>query len=498
MSEAAAQTAATAAPDTKEAADPGKAWLDQAIVTTRPVDDSSRDRVKTYLEEFLHQAVKPGQVVSKDVEANINHWIKEIDKKLSAQLNEVMHHESFQKLEGSWRGLHYLVHQSETGDMLKIRLLNVTKKELSKDLEKASEFDQSALFKKIYEEEYGMYGGEAFGLMVGDYEFNHLAQDVKLLQKISNVAAAAHAPFVAAAASSMFNLESFTQLPNPRDLAKIFQSVEYASWKSYRDSEDSRYVALTLPHVLSRLPYGERFKPVEEFNFEEQVDGRSHNQYLWMNAAWAYASRITDAFSKDGWFGRIRGPEGGGKVEGLPVHTFPTDDGDLAMKCPTEIAITDRREAELSELGFLGLLHCKNTDYAAFFGAQSTQKPKKYFDPDANANAELSTKFNFLLCVSRFAHYLKVMARNKIGSYMEAKDCEKWLNQWIMNYVIANPEQVGPDMKAKSPLAAAEVKVVEVPGKPGWYEAVAWLRPHFQLEGLRTSFRLVARLPQKA
>jgi type VI secretion system protein ImpC len=498
MSDAAAQAQAAGA-TTQDAApqDAGKAWLEQAIATTRPLDESAHDHTKTYIEQFIAQAVKPGQTVSKDVETSILYWIKEIDRNLSNQLNEVMHNPAFQKLESTWRGLHYLVHQSETGETLKIRVLNATKKELSKDLEKAVEFDQSSLFKKIYEEEYGMYGGEPFGLLVGDYEFDHSAQDVKLLQKMSNVAAASHAPFVATAGARLFGLETFTELPNPRDLAMKFQSVEYAAWKSYRDSEDSRYVALTLPHVLARLPYGAKFKPVDEFNFEEDVDGKSHDKYLWMSPAWAYASRITDAFSKDGWFGRIRGPEGGGKVEGLPVHTFPTDDGDLAMKCPTEIAITDRREAELSELGFLGLLHCKNTDYAAFFGAQSNQKPKKYFDPDANANAELSTKFNYLLCVSRFAHYLKVMARNKIGSYMEAKDCEKWLNSWINNYVISNPEDVDEGTKAKSPLAAAQVKVEEVPGKPGWYEAVAWLRPHFQLEGLRASMRLVARLPQK-
>jgi type VI secretion system protein ImpC len=497
MSDAAAQAQASSATATQEAASPESELLSKMLDLQRPIDTTARERSKSYLEEFVRQAVKPGQVVSKDVEASIQYWIKEIDRKLSAQMNEIMHDAAFQKLESSWRGLHYLVHQSETGEFLKIRVWNVTKKELSKDLEKAAEFDQSILFKQIYEENYGTYGGEPFGLLVGDYEFDHSSMDVKLLQKISGVAAAAHAPFVAAAAPRLFGMDSFTQLPNPRDLAKIFQSVDYAVWKSFRDSEDSRYVALTLPHVLGRLPYGEKFQPVEEFNFEEQVDGKEHNQYLWMNAAWAYGARITDAFAKDGWFGRIRGPDGGGKVLGLPVHTFPTDDGDLAMKCPTEIAITDRREAELSDLGFLGLLHCKNTDYAAFFGAQSCQKPKKYFDPDANANAELSTKFNFLLCVARFSHYLKVMARNKIGSYMEAKDCEKWLNSWIMNYVIANPEDANEEQKAKSPLAAAQIKVEEVAGRPGWYEAVAWLRPHFQLEGLRTSFRLVARVPQK-
>jgi type VI secretion system protein ImpC len=471
--------------------------LDQVIAATRPQTEKEKDAAKDYFQQFLSQVVKPGQVVSKDVEKNIKFWIAEIDKKLSIQLNEVMHHPDFQRLEATWRGLHYLVSQSETGDNLKIRVLNVSKRDLFKDLEKAVEFDQSALFKKVYEEEYGQLGGEPYGMLVGDYEFSRHPEDISLLKMISGVAAAAHAPFVSAASPKLFNFEQFTELTAPRDLAKIFQSVEYASWKSFRESEDSRFVALTLPHVLARLPYGEQFKKIDEFNFEEMVDGKDHSKYLWMNAAWAYATRITDAFAKYGWMARTRGVEGGGKVEGLPVHTFPTDDGDVAMKCPTEIAISDRREFELSNLGFLPLLHSKNRDFAVFMGAQSCQKPKTYFDPAANANAELSAKFNYILCVSRFAHYLKVMARDKIGSFMEAKDCERWLNEWIQNYVIANPENAGDEAKAKAPLADAKVEVREVKGKPGWYEAVAWLRPHFQLETLTASMRLVAEVPKK-
>jgi type VI secretion system protein ImpC len=471
--------------------------LDTIIERTKPRSDAERERNKDYISEFLRNVVKPGQVISKDVEANIKYWMAEIDNKLSAQLNEVMHHPDFQRLESTWRGLHYLVHQSETGESLKIRVLNTSKKDLLKDLERAVEFDQSALFKKVYEDEYGVLGGTPYGLLVGDYEFSRHPEDVNLLKLISNVAADAHAPFVAAAHSQLFNLERFTELTAPRDLAKIFESVEYASWRSFRESEDSRYVALTLPHVLARLPYGAKFKTVDAFNFEEFVDGKDHDKYLWMNAAWAYAARITDAYAKDGWLARTRGVEGGGKVEGLPVHTFPTDDGDVAMKCPTEIAISDRREFELSNLGFLPLLHSKNRDFAVFMGSQSCQKPKEYDTPEANANAALSTKFNFLLCVSRFAHYLKVMARDKIGSFMEVKDCEAWLNRWIKNYVIANPQDAGPDTRAKKPLADARVDVREVKGKPGWYEAIAYLRPHFQLETLTTSMRLVAEVPKK-
>ena len=471
--------------------------LDKILDRTKPLNDKERERNKDYVGQFLKQIVQPGQVISKDVETNIKFWIAEIDKKLSSQLNEVMHAPEFQQLEGTWRGLHYLVHQSETGESLKIRVLNVKKRELFKDLEKAVEFDQSGLFKKVYEEEYGQLGGQPYGLLVGDYEFDRGAEDVSLLKMISNVAAASHAPFVAASSPKLFNMDRFTELSAPRDLAKIFDSVEYAAWKSFRESEDSRYTALTMPHVLGRLPYGANFKRVDAFNFEEFVDGKDHDKYLWMNAAWAYAARITDCYAKYGWFARSRGVEGGGKVEGLPVHTFPTDDGDVAMKCPTEIAISDRREFELSNLGFLPLLHSKGRDFAVFMGAQSCQKPKTYFDPAANANAELSAKFNYIMCVGRFAHYLKVMARDKIGSFMEVGDCQRWLNDWIMNYVIANPQDAGDEAKAKAPLADAKVEVREVKGKPGWYEAVAWLRPHFQLETLTTSMRLVAEVPKK-
>jgi type VI secretion system protein ImpC len=471
--------------------------LDSILNATKPLNEQERQRNRDVVGQFLKEVVKPGQVISKDVESSIKHWIASIDQKLSAQLNEIMHHPDFQKLEGTWRGLHYLVHQSETGTTLKIRVLNVNKSDLLKDMERAPEFDQSALFKKVYEEEFGQLGGQPYGLLVGDYEFSRHPEDIDLLKRISNVAASAHAPFVAAADPRLFNLDSWTDLQKPRDLAKIFDGIEYAAWKSFRESEDSRYVALTLPRVLARMPYGADFKKVSEFNFEESVDGRDHNNYLWMNAAWAYASRITSAYSEYGWLARIRGVEGGGKVEGLPVHTFPTDDGDVAMKCPTEIAISDRREFELSNLGFMPLLHSKGSDFAVFMGAQSCQKPKTYFDPAANANAELSAKFNYLLNVSRFAHYLKVMARDKIGAHMNVKECERWLNTWIMNYVASDAGHLTDDQKSRMPLADAKVEVREVKGKPGYYEAVAYLKPHFQLEALTASMRLVAEVPKK-
>lgn len=464
---------------------------DTAIPSDSP-DDAKR--LRSYFEEYVKLLVKPGQTVSKDVERTVKFWIAEIDKKLSAQLNEVLHHADFQRLEGSWRGLHYLVDQTETGEMMKVKVMNISKRDLFKDLEKAVEFDQSQLFKKVYEDEYGTLGGSPYGMLVGDYDFGRGAEDISMLKKLGGVASAAHAPFVAAAGAKMFGMEKYTQLPNPRDLAKIFEGVEYTSWKSFRDSEDSRYVALAMPRVLGRLPFGEGFKSCEAFNYEEGVDGKDHDKYLWMNAAWAYAARITDAVSKFGWMARTRGVEGGGKVENLPIHYFPTDEGDTVMKCPTEIAITDRRENELSTLGFLPLLHCKNSDYAAFLGAQSCNKPKKYFDPDANANAELSAKFNYMMCVGRFSHYLKVILRDKIGSFMEVSDLSNMMNDWINNFVLANPELAGEELKAQKPLKAASIEVTAVEGKPGWYQAVAHLSPHFQLEGVQASMRLVAQV----
>lgn len=469
-------------------------WLDDALGRMKVTDDdAARQRGNAMLNDFV-KAAQTGQVVSKDVETNIKTWISAIDQKLSAQLNEILHHEKFQKLEGTWRGLHYLVNQSNTGEHLKIRVFNATKDEIKNDLDRAVEFDMSETFKKVYEEEYGTLGGFPFGMMIGDYDFDaRRSGDVKMLQGMAGIAAAAHAPFISAISPKAFNMDRFSELSNPRDLAKIFTGPDYAAWQSFRESEDSRYVALTCPRVLAREVYGEKFRPVAEFNFEETVDGTDHDKYLWMNSAWAYASRITDAYDKHGWMARSRGVEGGGKVEGLPVHTFPTDDGDVAMKCPTEIAITERREQELEKLGFLSLIHCKGRDFAAFMSATSCQKPKKYDRDNATANAILSTKINQLMCVSRFAHFLKVMVRNRVGSFMERDDMERWLNRWINNYTLGNPESASDESKAQKPLAWAEIKVADVPGQPGVYRAVAHLRPHFQLEALDISLRMVAK-----
>lgn len=472
--------------------------LDQIVEEGRLAkDESARERGKNLVKEFVNQVLEGSMTISKDAEAMINARIAQIDHLLSIQLNEVLHHPSFQKLESSWRGLKYMMDQSETSDMLKIKILNVSKRELLRDLQRAPEFDQSALFKKVYEEEFGIFGGAPFAALIGDYDFGKGPEDMELLERISGVAASAHAPFLSNAAPDMFNLDSYTSLDAPRDLGKVFDTTEYAKWKSFRQSEDSRYVGLCVPRVLIRLPYGKETKSIEGFNYEENVDGTDHNKYLWANASWALGAKLTQAFALYGWCAAIRGVEGGGLVEGLPVHNFYTDEGDIAMKCPTEVPITDRREKELADQGFVPLVHCKGTDYAAFFSVQSAQKAKLYDKDAANANARLSTQLPYILAVSRFAHYLKAMMRDKIGSFMSRTDCERWLNQWIQNYVTPD-DTASASVKAQHPLREARIDVAEVPGKPGVYRAVAFLRPHFQLDELSVSLRLVAELPASA
>ena len=460
-------------------------------------DDFQKERAKDMIGEFVGQIMAGQLTMSKNMDLAINSRIAEIDRLLSTQLNEIMHQQEFQKLEGSWRGLNQLVMNSETSPMLKIRVMSVNKKDLLKDLEKAVEFDQSALFKKVYEEEYGTFGGAPFGALIGDYEFSNHPQDLSLLEKISQVAAAAHAPFLSAAAPELFGWETFSDMTEVRDISKIFDRTEYAKWRSFRESEDARYVGLTLPHTLGREPYGAATKPTESFRFEEDVDGKDHKKYLWTNAAYSLGTRLTEAFALYGWCVAIRGVEGGGLVDSLPTHTFETDEGEVALKYPTEVAITDRREKEFSDNGFIPLVHCKGTDYAAFFGMQSCNKAKKYDTDAANANARLSTQLQYMFATSRFAHYLKSMMRDKIGSFMSRENCEDFLNRWINNYVTAD-DSATPRVKAKYPLREARVDVAEIPGKPGCYRAVAFLRPHFQLDELSVSLRLVADLPAPA
>ncbi len=475
--------------------------LEAAISATKQTE---RSRAEELIRTLAQEAMKGTVTWSKNLNVTINAAIAKIDGLMSKQLAAVMHTSEFQKLEGSWRGLNHLVMNSETGTSLKIKVLNVSKKDLHKDISKAAEFDQSTIFKKLYETEFGSPGGEPYGALIGDYEFTNHPDDLDLLTGMSQVAAAAFAPFITAPGPGMFGLESWGELGKPRDLAKIFDSVEYAKWRSFRESEDSRFVTFTMPRVLSRLPYGKNTKPIEEFSYEEvDVDKRGvakatkTEDYCWMNAAYTMGTTLTSAFSQYGWCTAIRGAESGGKVQGLPTHTFLSDDGDVDMKCPTEVGITDRREKELSDLGFLPLCHYKNTDYSVFFGAQTAQKPKKYDKPDATANAAISARLPYIMASGRFAHYLKIMARDKIGSFMEADECETWLNNWIKNYVNGNKNS-GPEMKAKYPLADARIEVKEIPGAPGSYNAVAYLRPWLQMEELTTSLRMVAKIPAKA
>lgn len=473
--------------------------LDQIVSQGRFGKDTlAQERGRDMVKEFVKQVLEGHMTLSRDAEQAIGARIAEIDRLISLQLSAVMHHEAFQKLEGTWRGIWHLVNQSETSDMLRIKLLNVSKKDLLRDLQRALDFDQSAFFKKVYEEEFGTFGGAPFAALVGDYEFGRSGEDVELLERIAQVASAAHAPFLTAASPEMLNLEDFSNLSGIRDVSKVFDNTEYARWKGFRGTDDSRYVALTLPHVLMREPYGKETRQIEEFAYEEGVDGKDHSKYLWGNAAYALAARLTNSFARYGWCAAIRGVEGGGLVEGLATHNFfDTDSGEVALKCPTEVAITDRREKELADQGFVPLVHCKGTDYAAFFSVQTANKPKVYDKPEANANARLSAQLPYMLAMSRFAHYLKAMMRDKLGSSLSRSQAEQFLNQWIARYVIAD-DNAGPAAKAERPLREARIEVMEVPGKPGALRAVAFLRPHFQLDELTVSLRLVADLPQPA
>ena len=463
----------------------------------RPRDQEQASQIRDAVDELARQALANTRLVSGDAIKTIQAMIAAIDRKLTEQVNLILHHPEYQKLEGAWRGLHHLVNNTETDQMLKIRVMNITKNELGRTLEKfeGAAWDQSPIFKKVYTEEYSMFGGEPFGCLVADYYFDNSPGDVALLGNMANVASASHTPFISAAAPTLFNMESWQELMNPRDLAKIVATPAYAKWASLRKNEDSRYIGLAMPRVLARMPYGAKTKPIESFDFEEDVAGTDHHKYCWMNAAYAMAVNINRSFKLYGWCTRIRGVESGGAVTNLPVHTFPTDDGGVAMKCPTEIAIDDRREKELADLGLMPLLHRKNTDIAAFIGAQSLQKPEEYDDPDATANANLSARLPYLFSVCRFAHYLKAMVRDKIGSFKEREDMQKYLQKWIMNYVDGSPDISSETVKARKPLRAAEVRVEEVEGNPGYYNARFYLRPHYQLEGVNVSLRLVSKLP---
>ncbi|MBX3410438.1 MAG: type VI secretion system contractile sheath large subunit [Phycisphaeraceae bacterium] len=463
----------------------------------KPKTSSAQEAIERAVKTLAEHALEGVATISDDAIKSIESIIAAIDQKLTAQVNAIIHHADFQQLESSWRGLAHLVNNTETDETLKIRVLNISKKDLAKTVAKfkGAAWDQSPLFKKLYEEEYGMPGGQPYGALIGDYYFDHTPPDIEMLSGIAQISAAAHCPFISAASPSTMNMESWQELSNPRDLTKIFGGAEHAAWRSLRESEDAKYIGLTMPRVLARVPYGAKSNPVEEFAFEEDTEGAKHDKFTWMNAAYAMGVNINRSFKSYGWCARIRGTESGGMVEGLPVHSFPTDDGGTDMKCPSEIAITDRREAELAKNGFMPLSHYKNSDYSVFMGAQSLHKPAEYSDPDATANAQLGARLPYLFATCRFAHFLKCMVRDKIGSFKERADMQTWLNNWILQYVDGDPANSSEDVKARRPLAAAEVQVEEIPGNPGYYSAKFFLRPHYQLEGLTVSLRLVSKLP---
>jgi type VI secretion system protein ImpC len=451
------------------------------------------------LQSWLDRQGQSGTVPRRS-RAVLGALLAEVDGMLSDQINEVIHQEDFQKMEASWRGLEYLVRKTKPDDMTKIKVLDVSKDDLFEDFEAAPQEDLSSLFVKIYEEGFGIYGGQPFGLMVGDYEFSRDTRDVSLLKSISRVAAAAHAPFIAAAGPEMFGWKDFAQMQDKAGLSDIFDpntNKQYVPWKSFRQTEDSRYVGLCLPHILLREPYKPAPKQEGLFVFREDIEGDDRSKFLWGNAAYALATRMTEAFFDHRWCVSIRGPRGGGLVEDLPTHTFTTDRGDIAQMCPTEIAITERRDRELSELGFIPLVHCQNTDKAAFFATPTCQEPKVWNTDEANANSALSARLQYIMATARFAHYLKVMMRDYIGDYMTRDECENYLNRWIADYVTRDPN-ADHNLKSQRPLSDARIDVVDDPARPGSYKAIAYLRPHFQLEALTVSLRLVAELPPPA
>jgi type VI secretion system protein ImpC len=464
----------------------------------KPRTDRAATEVENAVQTLVSQALADSTLVKGEVLDTIEEMIARLDEKLTAQMNEILHTEELQQLESAWRGLNYLVFNSETDATLKIRVLNVGKMELYRNLKNypGARWDQSPLFKSIYESEFGTLGGEPYGALVADYAFSHQPVDVQLLRDLSKVASASLAPLITGADPNLLGMDSWRDLMNPRDLGKLMDTPEYAAWKGLRDQVDSRYVALCMPRVLSRLPYGAKTEPVEEFAFEEDTDGHRGEKYSWMNAAYVMATNVNRAFKEYGWTVRIRGVESGGEVLNLPTHTFPTDDGGVDMKCPTEIAITDRREAELSKMGMISIVHRKNTDKAAFIGAQSVYRPKLMDKPEATASENLSARIPYMFAVSRFAHYLKCMVRDKIGSTKEQDQLERWLNTWITRYVDGDPKNSSEEVKARKPLAAAKITVVPNEENPGQYSANVYLRPHFQLEGMDIGMSLVASLPE--
>ena len=461
----------------------------------KPNTDTKRARIEEAVQTLAQQALADTHIIGEDVFSTVDAIRAAIDAKLTEQINKIIHHPDFQALESAWRGLWYLVGNSPTGTDLKIRVMNISKDETRKSLRqyRGAGWDQSPLFKKIYEAEFGVLGGQPFGAFICDYYFDHTGPDVEMMKGLTQIGAASHTPFIAAAAPSILGMESWQELSNPRDIAKQFEASDYRNWNSFRASTDSRYLALTMPRFLGRPTYGANGEPVEEFAFEEETGG-DHDKHLWVNASYALGTRITEAFKSYGWCTRIRGVESGGTVEGLPTAMFPTDDGSMDAKCPTEIAISDRREGELSKAGFMALLHRKNTDQATFVGGQTVHSPARYDDSDATANANLSARLPYIFAASRFAHYLKCIVRDWVGSTREEAQLQKDLQSWIMQYVDGQPEVSSEEVKARRPLKDATIEIVPDEDNPGFYRGVFRLVPHYQFEGMDVALSMVSKL----
>jgi len=473
--------------------------LDEIVNATKlqPTDEAY-GVTKKGVEALIAQLIEPGREVPKISKAVVDDMIAEIDSKLSLQLDAIMHHEEFQKLESTWRSLKFLVDRTNFRENIKLEIINVNKEDLLEDFEDAPEIPKSGLYKTVYTAEYGQFGGQPYAAMLGNYEFGPGPQDVKLLQYVASVASMAHAPFVAAAGPAMFGLDDFNGLPNLKDLKSIFEGPQYTKWQSFRESEDSRYVGLALPRFLLRLPYGPDTEPVKAFNYQEDVSG-SHEEYLWGNAAFTFVSRLTDSFAKYRWCANIIGPKGGGAVDDLPLHQYEAM-GAVQTKIPTEVLISERREYELAEEGFMGLTMRKGSDNAAFFSANSVQKPKNFGiskeGKEAETNYKLGLQLPYMFVINRLAHYLKVIQRENIGTWKERGDLDRELNNWIKQYVV-DMENPAPEVRSRRPLRQAQITVEDVEGEPGWYRVGLKVRPHFKYMGAFFTLSLVGKLDKE-
>ncbi|MBI3871717.1 MAG: type VI secretion system contractile sheath large subunit [candidate division Zixibacteria bacterium] len=460
--------------------------------------DEGYDVAREGMRELIALLATPEKKGERVQQKIVDEMIAEIDSKMSRQLDQILHNPQFQSMESAWRGLKLVVDRTDFRENVKLELLNVSKEDLLNDFSDSPEIPKSGLYKLIYSREYGQFGGSPVGAMIANYDFGPGSQDIALMQYCASVGAMAHAPFIAAASPQFFGEDSWLKFPNLKDLKSIMEGPRYTKWRGFRESEDARYVGLTAPRFLLRLPYSKTDNPVKSFDYNETVTDK-HSSYLWGNTAFTFATRLTDSFAKWRWCPNIIGPKGGGAVENLPIHTFEAM-GEVQAKIPTEILITERREFELAEEGFIGLTMRKDSDNACFFSANSAQKPKTFGisaeGKDAELNYKLGTQLPYMFIVSRLAHYLKVIQRENLGSWKERSDLERELNDWIRQYVVDmdNPK---PGVRSRKPLRKAQVTVEDVEGNPGWYKVDLKVRPHFKYMGSDITLSLVGKLDQK-